>query len=127
MKYLEMIVKAWGSWSLFQTLLVVLRTIGDRHNNVSIANVATRWILDFPFVGAVLVGTSIRSLSIRVRSQTNSILGSRFGISDHIEDNHRVFTFRLSDQDRADINKVLNASNGHKLVRSIGDCGAEYR
>lgn len=52
-----MIIKAWGDWQLFQELLSVLRRIGDRYGGVSIANVATRWVLDHPFVGAVLVGT----------------------------------------------------------------------
>ena len=50
-----MIVQAWGTWDLFQLLLTVLRTIGDRHGR-SIANVATRWVLDHPFVGAVIIG-----------------------------------------------------------------------
>ena len=52
-----MIVKAWGSWELFQSLLSVLRTIGDRHGK-SIANIATRWVLDHPFVGAVIIGNN---------------------------------------------------------------------
>lgn len=57
-KYLDMI-KAWGSWMLFQQLLAVLRIVGDRHTK-SIANIATRWVLDFPeFVGAVIIGKSI--------------------------------------------------------------------
>jgi hypothetical protein len=51
-----MILKAWGDWTLFQELLVVLRSIGDRHGGVSIANVATRWVLDQPAVGAVIIG-----------------------------------------------------------------------
>lgn len=51
-----MIVKVWGDWTLFQSLLAVLRSIGDRHGGVSISNIATRWVLDHPFVGAVLVG-----------------------------------------------------------------------
>lgn len=51
-----MILKAWGNWSLFQELLSVLRLIGDRHGGVSIANVATRWVLDQPAVGAVIIG-----------------------------------------------------------------------
>ena len=51
-----MILKVWGDWSLFQELLVVLRSIGDRHGGVSIANVATRWVLDQPAVGAVIIG-----------------------------------------------------------------------
>ena len=45
-----------GRWALFQQLLAVLRKIGDRHGGASIANVAVRWVLDHPFVGAVLVG-----------------------------------------------------------------------
>lgn len=56
MQYLDMIVKAWGDWSLFQELLAVLRAIGDRHTGASIANIATRWVLDHPCVGAVIIG-----------------------------------------------------------------------
>ena len=55
-QYLDMILKAWGDWTLFQQLLSILRTIGDRHGGVSIANVATRWVLDYPCVGAVIIG-----------------------------------------------------------------------
>lgn len=62
MKYLDMILKAWGDWALFQTLLNVLRQIGDRHNGASIANVATRWVLDHSFVGAVLIGMCLLDL-----------------------------------------------------------------
>jgi aryl-alcohol dehydrogenase-like predicted oxidoreductase len=56
-----MILKAWGNWQLFQELLAVLRVIGDRHGGLSIANVATRWVLDHPFVGAVLIGVHTRT------------------------------------------------------------------
>lgn len=59
LQYLDIILKVWGDWELFQTLLSVLRTIGDRHENASIANIATRWVLDHPCVGAVLVGSYI--------------------------------------------------------------------
>jgi len=51
-----MILKAWGDWKLFQSLLAVLRTIGDKYGGLSISNVATRWVLDHSFVGAVLIG-----------------------------------------------------------------------
>ena len=51
-----MITRAWGSWSLFQELLVALRAIADKYEGMSIANVATRWVLDHPFVGAVIIG-----------------------------------------------------------------------
>lgn len=61
-----MIVKAWGTWELFQRLLSMLRQIGDRHSGRSIANVATRWVLDHSFVGAVIIGTSIASSFILI-------------------------------------------------------------
>ena len=44
------------TWELFQTLLRLLRDIADRHGGVSIANVATRWVLEHQFVGAVIIG-----------------------------------------------------------------------
>ncbi|KAF8956849.1 NADP-dependent oxidoreductase domain-containing protein [Flammula alnicola] len=106
-KYLDMIVKAWGSWELFQNLLAVLRTIGNRHGK-SIANIATRWVLDHPFVGAV-------------------IIGARLGLSEHPDDNQQVFGFRLTQQDNDAIEAVLDRSNGRTIITSIGDCGAEYR
>lgn len=51
-----MILKAWGTWALFQELLRVLREIGNRHGKLSISNLATRWVLDHPVVGAVIIG-----------------------------------------------------------------------
>ncbi|RPD63845.1 Aldo/keto reductase [Lentinus tigrinus ALCF2SS1-6] len=107
-KYLDMIVKAWGSWSLFQSLLSVLRSIADQYEGMSIANIATRWVLDHSFVGAV-------------------IIGARMGVSEHTDDNRKVYGFRLSVDDRAAIQEVLAQSNGPQLIRTIGDCGAEYR
>lgn len=56
-QYLDIIVNAWGTWELFQSLLRLLRKIGDRHG-VTISNVATRWVLDHTFVGAVIIGMS---------------------------------------------------------------------
>ena len=56
-----MIVKAWGSWELFQALLVVLKSIANQHGK-SIANIATRWVLDHPFVGAVIIGTAFTTI-----------------------------------------------------------------
>ena len=35
---------------------MVLRAIADKYEGMSIANVATRWVLDHPFVGAVIIG-----------------------------------------------------------------------
>ncbi|RDX50104.1 aldo/keto reductase [Lentinus brumalis] len=107
-KYLDMIVKAWGSWSLFQSLLSLLRSIADKYEGTSIANIATRWVLDHSFVGAVIIGV-------------------RMGVSEHTDENRKVYGFRLSADDRAAIQGVLLQSNGPELIRTIGDCGAEYR
>ncbi|KAH6894038.1 aldo/keto reductase [Coprinopsis sp. MPI-PUGE-AT-0042] len=101
-KYLDMIVKAWGTWDLFQSLLLVLRKIGDRHGGKSIANIATRWVLDHSFVGAVLVG-------------------SRLGLSEHADDNIHVSSFRLTALDKAEIESVLDRSNGRRIINMIGD------
>ncbi|KAI1787099.1 Aldo/keto reductase [Ganoderma leucocontextum] len=87
-KYLDVILKAWGDWDLFQTLLRLLRDIADRHGGVSIANVAIRWVLEHPFVGAV-------------------IIGARLGLSDNTDDNAKVFTFSLTERDKTDIEAVL--------------------
>ncbi|KZP32721.1 Aldo/keto reductase [Athelia psychrophila] len=109
-KYLDMILKAWGDWKLFQSLLKVLSDIGKRHGGLSISNVASRWVLDHSFVGAILVG-------------------ARLGVADaeHITENSRVYGFRLSDEDHSIIEAVLSRSNGRHMITSIGDCGAEYR
>ncbi|KAH0834306.1 NADP-dependent oxidoreductase domain-containing protein [Lanmaoa asiatica] len=106
--YLDVILKAWGNWALLQTLLAVLRDVGDRHGGVSIANIATRWVLDHPFVGAV-------------------IIGARLGVSEHPDDNQHVFGFALTLEDRNVIEAVLAQSNGRRMISMIGDCGAEYR
>ncbi|KAI0691597.1 Aldo/keto reductase [Earliella scabrosa] len=107
-KYLDMILKAWGTWDLFQTLLRLLRDIGDRHGGVSIANVAMRWVLEHAFVGAVLIG-------------------ARLGLSDNTDDNKRVFTFALTERDKRDIEAILAQSNSSRMIMTVGDCGAEYR
>jgi aryl-alcohol dehydrogenase-like predicted oxidoreductase len=73
-KYKKMI-DAWGGWALFQELLSTLNTIAQKYN-VSIANVATRYILDKAAVAGV-------------------IIGARLGISDHISNNVQVFNFSL--------------------------------
>jgi len=103
-KYKQMI-DAWGGWELFQEMLHVLKQIADKHG-VSIANVAVRATLDRPAIAGVIVGV-------------------RLGVADHRGDNARVFDFTLDDEDRAQIQAVLNKSRD--LYRLIGDCGDEYR
>ena len=103
-KYKNM-VDNWGGWPLFQELLGVLKVISTKHN-VSIANVAVRYILDKPAVGGV-------------------IIGARLGLSEHLQDNARVYQFTLDADDLAKIEGVSRKSRD--LFRSIGDCGDEYR
>lgn len=54
-------------------------------------------------------------------------IGSRLGVSEHADDNLNVFRIRLSEKDRAEIEAVLDRSDGRRMITVIGDCGAEYR
>ena len=103
-KYKQMI-DVWGDWQLFQELLEVLKHVADKHA-VSIGNVAVRYILDRPTVAGVIIGV-------------------RLGVTDHRDDNARVFGLRLDNDDHAHIQTVLDKSRD--LMRLIGDCGDEYR
>ena len=99
------IIDAWGGWQLFQELLSVLDSIAEKHN-CSIANIATRFVLDKPQVAGV-------------------IIGARLGIAEHREDNAKVFDVKLDSQDISSINSITAKSND--LFDVIGDCGGEYR
>ena len=103
-KYHNMI-EAWGGWSLFQELLSVLDGIAKKHG-CSIANIATRYILDKPQVAGV-------------------IIGARLGIAHHREDNLQVFDVKLDLDDLSGIHGVTARAND--LFEIIGDCGDEYR
>ncbi|GKT79529.1 aldo/keto reductase [Colletotrichum tofieldiae] len=105
-KYYAMI-RSWGSWELFQDLLRVLKTVASKHN-VSISNVATRWVLDFPYVGAVIVG-------------------ARMGISEHTDENLASLGWALEEEDREAIEGVLKNSRRMAMFEEMGDCGGEYR
>ena len=103
-KYKNMIDE-WGGWSLFQELLSVLDSIAKKHK-CSIANIATRFILDKPQVAGV-------------------IIGSRLGIINHREDNTKTFDIKLDQKDMSLIKTITAKSND--LFEIIGDCGDEYR
>ena len=94
-----------SGWGLFQQLLAALDQIAKKYR-VSIANVGVRYILNRPAVAGV-------------------IGGARLGVTHHIDDNARVFTFTLDAQDEAEIEAVLAQSRD--LFALIGDCGDEYR
>ena len=103
-KYKNMI-DAWGGWQLFQELLSELNSIAEKHK-CSIANIATRFVLDKPQVAGV-------------------IIGARLGIAEHREDNTKVFDVKLDSQDISLIDSITAKSND--LFDVIGDCGEEYR
>lgn len=101
MKYARFIDEA-GGWDALQRLLPVLAGVARRHE-VTIANVACRYVLEQPGVGALLIG-------------------ARLGLSEHIEENLRLFDFELGDESRAEIDRALEG-----LQPIPGDCGDEYR
>ncbi|HEX5185291.1 MAG TPA: aldo/keto reductase [Nitrososphaeraceae archaeon] len=103
-KYIQMI-DTWGGWNLFQELLSTLKRIADKYH-VGIANVATRYILEKSAVAGVIIGV-------------------RLGITDHRNDNVKVFNFCLDKSDYDEIDSVCTKSND--LFEIIGDCGDEYR
>ena len=101
MKY-RRFIDAVGGWAALQGVLRAADRIANKHG-VSIANVATRWVLDQPAVAAVIVG-------------------ARLGESEHRADNQRLFAFALDDEDRAWLEEAFAATQPIP-----GDCGDEYR
>jgi aryl-alcohol dehydrogenase-like predicted oxidoreductase/enamine deaminase RidA (YjgF/YER057c/UK114 family) len=91
-----------GGWAAFQGILAAAAAIAAKHG-VSIANVATRWVLDHPAVAA-------------------AIIGARVTESEHRADNARVFSFSLDLEDRARLEAAFAAT-----TPIPGDCGDEYR
>ncbi|HUM11203.1 MAG TPA: aldo/keto reductase [Myxococcaceae bacterium] len=101
MKY-HRFVDVAGGWERFQGLARAVAAVARKHQ-VSMANVACRAILDEPAVAAVIVG-------------------ARLGERSHLEDNARLFSLVLDDQDR-----MALAAAAEALSPIPGDCGDEYR
>ena len=101
MKY-KRFIDAAGGWDAFQRVLVAAHGVA-RRLGVSIANVATRYVLEQPAVAAVIVG-------------------ARLGASEHVAENLRVFGMRLDADARAALDAALAS-----LEVIPGDCGDEYR
>jgi aryl-alcohol dehydrogenase-like predicted oxidoreductase/enamine deaminase RidA (YjgF/YER057c/UK114 family) len=101
MKY-SRFIREIGGWPALQGVLHAADRVARRHG-VSIANVATRWVLEQPAVAAVIVG-------------------ARLGEREHRADNLGLFGFALDEADRAELEAAFAAT------RAIpGDCGDEYR
>ena len=101
MKY-RRFVEAAGGWEAFQGLLRTLDRVA-RRLEVSIPQLACRWVLDQPAVGAV-------------------VIGARLGESEHIADNLRILEIEIDPESRAEIDAALQG-----LEPLPGDCGDEYR
>ena len=92
MKY-KRFIDAVGGWDVLQAVLAALAEVARRHG-VSVANVATRWVLEQPAVAAVIVG-------------------ARLGESEHRADNLRLFSFALDEEDHARIDAALAHTTPH--------------
>jgi aryl-alcohol dehydrogenase-like predicted oxidoreductase/enamine deaminase RidA (YjgF/YER057c/UK114 family) len=95
-------IRAAGGWDRYQAVLAAASRVAARHQ-VSIANVASRFILEQPGVAAV-------------------IIGARLGERQHIDDTLRLFSFSLTAEDRRELAQTMAA-----LQAIPGDCGDEYR
>jgi aryl-alcohol dehydrogenase-like predicted oxidoreductase len=93
-KYYRIIVD-FGGWDLFQQLLQVMDKIANKYR-VSIATVASRYVLEQPSVAAVIQGARHAR---------------------HLEENLKVFSFALDKEDYAALNSILSRSKGPR-----GDC-----
>jgi aryl-alcohol dehydrogenase-like predicted oxidoreductase len=92
----KLIIDDFGGWALFQELLGTVQMIARKHG-VSIAAIATRWVLDRTGVAAVIVG-------------------SRY--AHHLKSALAMFTVTLDEDDCATIDAVL--------ARRLGPRGDTY-
>jgi aryl-alcohol dehydrogenase-like predicted oxidoreductase/enamine deaminase RidA (YjgF/YER057c/UK114 family) len=95
-------LRAAGGWEALQRLLAAASRVAGRHGS-SIANVASRFILDHPGVAGVIVG-------------------ARLGEREHLDDTLRVFSLALTGEDRAELDAAVAT-----LQPIPGECGDEYR
>lgn len=84
----KLIIDEFGGWELFQELLTVLSMIARKHD-VSIANVAMRYVLDKPLVAGIIVGA-------RNTAHLNTLA--------------KTFSFELDREDQGAIHGVLDRS-----------------
>lgn len=86
----KLIIDEFGGWDLFQTLLRTLRSVADRHDT-DISTIASAWVLRQPRVAAVIVGARNRA---------------------HVQQNARIAEIDLSQQDMAELDRVVAESRG---------------
>ncbi|MEK7530665.1 MAG: aldo/keto reductase [Patescibacteria group bacterium] len=91
----KLIIEEFGGWSAFQKLLSALHEIGHKHN-VSLANVAMRYVLDKPTVAGIIVGARNSS---------------------HLADIVKVFDFELDADDMKQIQLMIESA--HKIPGEV--------
>ena len=101
MKYKRFIDES-GGWDAYQNLLNVVNQIAQ-NNDVSIAYICSRYILENPLVAGI-------------------IIGARLGKYNHIKDNLNILKTKISIEE---INLIRDAQK--ELNPIPGDCGDEYR
>ncbi|MFK7810911.1 MAG: aldo/keto reductase [Maribacter sp.] len=101
MKY-KRFIDAAGGWEPYQKLLQTVKKVADKHE-VSMANIASRYIFENKAVASVIVG-------------------ARLGASEHIADNKKVVEIDLLADDIAAIKEAQA-----RLKTIPGGCGDEYR
>jgi len=101
MKYGRFIQEA-GGWEALQSLLEAVHQVAQT-KGVSMANIASRFILGQPAVAGVIIGV-------------------RPGRTNHLSDNLRLFSLNLDESDRQILNEAME-----RLGQIPGDCGDEYR
>ena len=101
MKYMRFI-QAAGGWQKFQKLLGILNSIAQKHQT-SIANLASRYVLENKNVAAV-------------------IIGARLGERSHIKEHQALLDISLDSKDIESIEKEIES-----LDPIPGNCGDEYR
>lgn len=101
MKY-KRFIDAAGGWEAVQGVLQAAHRVA-RRLGVSVANVATRYVLEQRGVAAV-------------------IIGARLGQRAHVAETTRLFSFRLDAESRAELDAAIS-----RLDPVPGDCGDEYR
>ena len=86
----RLIIKEFGSWDLFQTLLEIMKSIAVKHK-VTVSAVAARYVLEQPQVGAVIIGA-------RYAADLESTLS--------------IFRFALDRRDHESLSVVLEERDG---------------
>jgi aryl-alcohol dehydrogenase-like predicted oxidoreductase len=86
----KLMIQEFGGWELFQALLRTLSQIANSHQ-VSLTNVATRYIIERNQVGGVIIGARD---------------------SKHIDENLKLFDFQLIPQDYAAIESIISQRKG---------------